>query len=79
MATSYTENFSFPLLESGSGGWDATINGMLVDMDRLMAEARNPLIWENDNDNEDHLLLNVTGRESTSEILSYDGELLLYA
>ena len=77
MATSYTDNFSFPLLDTGSGGWDAVMNGMLVDVDNLLAEARNPLIWENESD--DHLLLNASGKESITEVLTYDGELLLYA
>jgi len=76
MAISYTDNFNFPLLDSGSGGWDATFNGMLVDMDRLMAEARNPLIWEDDGS--DYLLDNATGKKATSEVLTHDGEVLLY-
>ena len=48
MAISYTDNFSFPLLGSGSDGWDAVMNGMLVDIDKLIAEARNPLTWEDE-------------------------------
>lgn len=76
MAISYTHNFNFPLLDSGSDGWAATINGMITDLDRLMAEARNPLIWEYDSD--DHLLLNSTGKETHTELLTYDGDVLFY-
>lgn len=77
MAISYTDNFNFPLLDFNSDGWDAIMNGMLVDVDLLLAEARNPLIWENDSD--DHLLLNASGKETTTEVLTYNGEVLLYA
>lgn len=98
MAISYTDNFGFPLLDSGSDGWDAVINGMLVDMDRAMAETRNPLIWDDtivlgklelelaearnpliwESDSDDHLLLNDSGKETTTEVLTYNGEVLLY-
>jgi hypothetical protein len=44
MATSYTTNFSFPLLETGSDGWMATINGMLVDMDIELYKAQHPIV-----------------------------------
>jgi len=77
MATSYSTHFDFPLLEAGSDGWDAVINGMIMYMDRLMAEARNPLIWDDDGD--DYLLLNASGKKATTEVLTYDGEVLLYA
>ncbi len=76
MAISYTTNFNFPLLESGSDGWDAVINGMLIDMDKLMAEASNPLIWEDDGS--EYVLLNSTGKKATSELLTYNGDPLLY-
>lgn len=69
MATSYTDNFSFPLLEAGSDGWDAVMNGMLTDLDKLLAEARDPLIWDD----------NTAGRIDGSEVLTYDGEILLFA
>ena len=70
MTISYTDNINFPLLEAGSDGWDAVINGMLVDVDRLLAEARNPLIW----DDKGQLAWDT---DSTS-VLTYDGEVLLY-
>ncbi|GAG08236.1 unnamed protein product, partial [marine sediment metagenome] len=47
-----------------------------VDVDRLLAEARNPLIWEDDGS--DYLLLNSTGKKTTTELLTYDGEPLFY-
>jgi len=98
MTISYTDNFNFPLLDSGSDGWDAVMNGMLVDVDRLVAESRNPLIWEDtvvigssdlalaearspliwESDSDDHLLLNDSGKEATSEVLTYNGDVLLY-
>jgi len=43
MAIAVTDNFGFPLLDLGSGGWMSTINGMFIDLDRLLAEARNPV------------------------------------
>ena len=76
MTISYTDNFNFPLLGTGSDGWAAIINGMITDLDRLMAEARNPLVWEDDSD--DHLLLNSTGKDTTTELLTYDGDVLFY-
>ena len=69
MATSYSTYFNFPLLEAGSDGWDATMNGMIVDLDKLLAEARSPLIWDD----------NTAGRIDGSEVLTYDGEVLLFA
>jgi len=44
MATSYTDNFNFPLLDTGSGGWDATFNGMLTDLDTELKAAQTPII-----------------------------------
>jgi len=77
MSISYTENFSFPLLDSGSGGWLAVLNGMITNLDTLMAEARNPLTWDDDGD--DYLLINSpTGKKPTTELLTYDGDVLLY-
>lgn len=69
MATSYTTYFNFPMLEAGSDGWDAVINGMIVTIDKLLAEARDPLIWDD----------NTSGRIDGSEVLTYDGEVLLFA
>jgi len=74
MAT--TDNYGWPLLDTGSDGWAATINGMLVDMDRTLAETANPLIWEDDGS--EYLLLNPSGKKATSELLTYDGEILGY-
>jgi len=68
MAISYTDNFQFPLLDTGSDGWDAVMNGMLVDVDRLLAEARNPFIWDG----------NTSGKIDGSELLTYGGGPLLY-
>ena len=36
MTTTYTTHFDFPLLEAGSDGWDAVINGMFTDLDALL-------------------------------------------
>ena len=44
MAISYTDNFNFPLLEAGSDGWDAVINGMLTDLDVELKAAQSPII-----------------------------------
>lgn len=44
MAISYTDNFSFPLLEAGSDGWDAVINGMLTDLDVELKAAQSPIV-----------------------------------
>ena len=44
MAISYTDNFNFPLLEAGSDGWDAVMNGMLVDLDTELKAAQTPII-----------------------------------
>jgi len=75
MAIALTDNFGFPLPDTGAGGtdatsnWGAVMNGMMVKVDRLLAEARNPLIWDG----------NTTGRIDGAEILAYDGDVLLYA
>jgi len=74
MATTYTDNYAFPLLESGSDGWDAVMNGMLETVDRVLAEASNPLIWEDDGS--DYLLDNDSGKKATSELLTYNGDIL---
>lgn len=44
MSISYTDNFNFPLLESGSDGWDAVINGMITDLDIEVKAAQTPII-----------------------------------
>jgi hypothetical protein len=41
MAISYTDNFEFPLLESGSNRWDAVINGALESLDLHLWQNRN--------------------------------------
>ncbi len=77
MSISYTDNFNFPLLEFGSDGWDAVMNGMLIDLDLALAEARNPLIWEDDGS--DYVLTDVpSGKKATTEVLTFDGDVLFY-
>ena len=44
MAITYTDNFGFPLLESGSNGWDAALNGALEAIDLHLWQNRNPSI-----------------------------------
>jgi len=44
MAITYSDNYSFPLLDSGSDGWDATMNGFIEDVDRMMWQRANPLV-----------------------------------
>ena len=44
MAITYTDNFNFPLLDSGSDGWAATINGMLTDLDTELKAAQTPIM-----------------------------------
>jgi len=46
MTIAYTENYLFPLLDTGSGNWGAGVNGMLETVDRVIAEASNPLTWD---------------------------------
>ncbi len=77
MTTTYTPNFSFPLLGTGSESYDATFNAMLEKMDLLMAEARNPLTWEDDGS--DYLLDGLSSTKPTTEVLTYDGDVLLWA
>lgn len=44
MAISYTPNFNFPLIDAGSDGWDAVINGMITDLDIEVKAAQTPII-----------------------------------
>ncbi len=44
MTISYTTNFGFPLLEAGSDGWDAVINGMITDLDIETKAAQTPIV-----------------------------------
>jgi len=44
MAISYTDNFGFALLESGSDGWDAEINNVLTVLDTELKAAQTPII-----------------------------------
>jgi hypothetical protein len=44
MTISYTDNFNFPLIEAGSDGWDAVVNGMLTDLDIELKAAQTPII-----------------------------------
>lgn len=77
MAISYTTNFKWAKLDDAGQNWGAVWNGVLEDLDLYLAEARNPLIWENYND--DHLLITADGKELEHELLVYDDEVLLYA
>jgi len=47
---------------------------MLETVDRVLAEASNPLIWEDDGS--DYLLDNDSGKKATSELLTYNGDIL---
>lgn len=44
MTISYTDNFDFPLLDTGSDGWDAVMNGMLTDLDIELKAAQTSII-----------------------------------
>lgn len=44
MTISYTNNFNFPLLDVGSDGWAATINGMITDLDTELKAAQTPIM-----------------------------------
>jgi len=44
MTISYTDNFGFSLLDRGSDGWDAEINGVLTDLDIEIKAAQSPII-----------------------------------
>ncbi len=77
MTISYTPNFLFPLLDTGSDNWGSGVNGMLETIDRVLAEFSNPLIWEDDGT--DYALFTASGKKTTTELLTYDGEILGYA
>jgi len=66
MAIAVTDNFGFPLLDLGSGGWMSAINGMFIDMDRLLAEARNPVTKET----------NAAGKISNPAVVTYQGDVV---
>jgi len=44
MSISYTDNFEFPLLDSGSDGWGAVINGALSTLDIELKASQTPII-----------------------------------
>ena len=44
MAITYTTNYLFPLLESGSDGWDAVMNGLTEIYDRMFWQRANPVV-----------------------------------
>lgn len=44
MAISYTDNFSFALLDAGSDGWVGEINSVFTDMDIELKAAQTPII-----------------------------------
>ena len=58
MAISYTDNFGFPLLDTGSSNWGAGINGALERLDVEVKAAQTPLVLRNDLDN---LIIRETG------------------
>ena len=66
MTIAVTDNFEFPLLDLGSGGWMSAINGMLIDMDRLLAEARNPVTKGT----------NAAGKISNPAVVTYQGDVV---
>lgn len=67
MAT--TDNYGFTLPDSGSDGYAAAVNGNFTDMDKLLKEASDPLIWDD----------NTAGRIDGSEVLTYNGNVLGWA
>ena len=67
MAT--TDNFGYSLPDSGSDGYDAAMNGNLIDIDRQLKEASDPLIWDG----------NTAGRIDGSEVLTFNGDVLGWA
>ena len=44
MAISYTDNFLFPLLDTGASNWGAGINGALETLDVEVKAAQSPLV-----------------------------------
>ena len=44
MAISYTDNFAFALLDTGSSNWGAVINAMLETVDLELKAAQSPII-----------------------------------
>jgi hypothetical protein len=46
MAT--TNNYNWPLFSSGADGWDAGLNGVLIDLDRDLKEFSSPLNYEDE-------------------------------
>lgn len=44
MATTYTENFQFPKLDTGSSNYGSVVNGMLETMDTEIFKAQNPMV-----------------------------------
>lgn len=45
---SKTTNFEFPLLDNGGENAGAVNNGVYIDIDRLLAEARDPLSYDDE-------------------------------
>jgi hypothetical protein len=44
MATTYTDNFLFPLLSDGSSNWGAVANGAMETLDIELKAAQSPLV-----------------------------------
>lgn len=55
-----------------------TLTNTVDDMDQLTGETADPLIWEDDGS--DHVFVDVpSGKKATSELLTFDGDILGYA
>ena len=59
MPISFTENFGFPLLGTGSSNWGAGINGALERLDIEIKAAQTPLVLRNTT--LDNLIIRETG------------------
>ena len=66
MTIAVTDNFGFSLPDLGSGGWMSAINGIFIDMDRLLAEARNPVTKGT----------NAAGKISNPAVVTYQGDVV---
>ena len=66
MTIAVTDNFGFSLLDLGSGRWMSAINGIFIDMDRLLAEARNPVTKGT----------NAAGKISNPAVVTYQGDVV---
>jgi hypothetical protein len=58
MTISYTDNFGFPILDTGSSNWGAGFNGTLEKLDVEIKAAQTPLVLKSTLDN---LVIMATG------------------